>query len=193
MKHIIETEHWSGLCSKKKIASAKGLHLTLVVNCVFNAFFSLTTIVLNILTIQALRKTPSLPKTLKTLLLSLAVSDLVVGLLVQLLYVAILVMNIQQNTESIAYVTVYKAFFIQKKILVLASHFGVISLTVDRFLAIHLHLRYQELVTHKRVVSVVFDFGFFFYTTSYCSCLCHNYRIALLQSMRSCKTPHRYK
>ena len=71
---------------------------------------------LNILTIQALRKTPSLPKTLKTLLLSLAVSDLVVGLLVQLLYVAILVMNIQQNTESIAYVTVYKEFLIQKKI-----------------------------------------------------------------------------
>ena len=105
---------------------------------------------LNILTIQALRKTPSLPKTLKTLLLSLAVSDLVVGLLVQLLYVAILVMNIQQNTESIAYVTVYKGFLIQKKISVLASHFG--ALTVDRILAIHLHLRYQDLVPHKRVV-----------------------------------------
>ena len=27
--------------------------------------------------------------------------------------------------------------------------------SVDRFLAIHLHLRYQELVTHKRVVAVV--------------------------------------
>ena len=39
--------------------------------------------------------------------------------------------------------SVYKAFFIQKKILVLASHFGVISLTVDRILAIHLHLRYH--------------------------------------------------
>ena len=126
--------------------------MTLVVNCVFNAFLSFSTIVLNILTIQALRKTPSLAKTLKTLLLSLAVFDLDVGLLVQPMYVAILLMNIQQNTESIAYVTVYKAFFIQKKILVLASHFGVISLTVDRFLAIHLQLRYQELVTHKRVV-----------------------------------------
>ena len=79
-------------------------------------------------------------------------SDLGVGLLVQPLYVALLVMNIQQNTESVAYVTVYKGFLIQKKISVLASHFGVISLTVDRILAIHLHLRYQELVTHKRVV-----------------------------------------
>ena len=107
---------------------------------------------LNILTIQALRKTPSLAKTLKTLLLSLAVFDLDVGLLVQPMYVAILLMKIQQNTESVAYVTVYKAFWIQKKILVLASHFGVISLIVDRFLAIHLYLRYQELVTHKRVV-----------------------------------------
>ena len=97
------------------MASAKGLHLTLVVNCVFNAFFSFTTIVLNILTIQALRKTPSLAKTLKTLLLSMAVSDLGVGLFVQPLYVAILVMNVQQNTESIAYVTVYKAFLIQEK------------------------------------------------------------------------------
>ena len=97
------------------MASAKGLHLTLVVNYVFNAFLSFTTIVLNILTIQALRKTPSLAKTLKTLLLSTAVSDLGVGFLVQPLYVAILVMNIQQNTESIAYVTVYKAFLTQKK------------------------------------------------------------------------------
>ena len=41
---------------------------------------------LKILTIQALRKTPSLAKTLKTLLLSLAVSDLSVGFLVQPLY-----------------------------------------------------------------------------------------------------------
>ena len=37
----------------------------------------------------------------------------------------------------------------------MASHFGVFALTVDRFLSIHLHLRYQELVTHKRVVAVV--------------------------------------
>ena len=100
------------------MASAKGVHLTLVVNCVFNAFLCLTTIVLNIITIQALRKTSSLPKTLKTLLLSLAVSDLGVGLLVQPLYVAILV--IDQNTNGTAYNSVYKAYLIQKKVLVLA-------------------------------------------------------------------------
>ena len=36
-----------------------------------------------------------------------------------------------------------------------ASYFGVVALSVDRFLAIHLHLGYQELVTHKRVVAAV--------------------------------------
>ena len=76
------------------------VHLTLVVNCVLNAFLCLTTIVLNIITIQALRKTSSLPKTLKTLRLSLAMSDLGEGLLVQPLYVAILVMNIEENSNN---------------------------------------------------------------------------------------------
>ena len=137
------------------MASVESLHLTLVINCFFNAFLSFTAIVLNIITIQALRKTSSLPKTLKTLLLSLAVSDLGVGLLVQPLYVALLVMAIKQNTNSTVYNTIDKAYSIQGKTLVFASHFGVFALAVDRFLAIHLHLRYQELVTHKRVVTVV--------------------------------------
>ena len=137
------------------MASAEGLNLTVVINCFFNAFLSFTAIVLNIITMQALRKTSSLPKTLKTLLLSLAVSDLGVGLLVQPLYVAILVMEIKQNTNSTVYNTIDKAYSIQRKTLVLASHFSVFALAVDRFLAIQLHLRYQELVTHKRVVAVV--------------------------------------
>ena len=134
------------------MASAEGLHLTLVINCFFNAFLSFTAIVLNIITMQALRKTSSLPKTLKTLLLSLAVSDLGVGLLVQPLYVAIRVMEIKQNIYSTA---VNEERLIQATTLVFASHFGVFALAVDRFLAIRLHLRYQELVTHKRVVAVV--------------------------------------
>ena len=64
---------------------------------------------LNSVTILAIRKTSSLSKTLKTLLLSLAVSDLGVGLLVQPLYIAHLAMALEQNTESSAHV-VSKAF-----------------------------------------------------------------------------------
>ena len=149
------------------MASAEGSNLTLVINCFFNAFLSFTAIVLNIITMQALRKTSSLPKTLKTLLLSLAVSDLGVGLLVQPLYVAILVMKIKQNTNSTAYNAVNEAYLIQKKTLVFASNFGVFALAVDRFLAIYLHLRYRELVTHKRVVAVVISVWVFSASISY--------------------------
>ena len=137
------------------MASAEDLNLTLVVNCFFNAFLSFTAIVSNIITTQALRKTSSLPRTLKTLLLSLAVSDLGIGLLAQPLYVAFLVMEIKQNRNSTAYYTVEKARLIHGITMIFASHFGVFALAVDRFLAIQLHLRYQELVTHKRVVAVV--------------------------------------
>ena len=94
----------------QKMVCAKGVHLTLNVNCVFNAFLCLTTIVLNIITIQAIRKTSSLPKPFETLPLSLAVSDL--GLLVQLLYVAILAMNIEENSSNTSYYSVYKAYLI---------------------------------------------------------------------------------
>ena len=36
-----------------------------------------------------------------------------------------------------------------------ASILGVLDLSVDRFLAVYLHLRYQEIVTPKRVVSIL--------------------------------------
>ena len=129
------------------MASTKGLYPTLVANAVINALSSPASVVLNIITVQALRKTPSIPTTLKTLILSLAVSDLGVGLLVQPMYVASLVMEIEQHNGNNDYLVVYLLSF--------ASYIGIVALTVDRFLAIHLHLRYQELVTHKRVVAVV--------------------------------------
>ena len=130
----------------------EGLYSTLVTNCIFNVFLLYTAIALNIITIQALRKTSSLPRTLKTLLLSLAASDFAVGLLAQPVFVAHLIIQIRQNTSDNAYDTVFVTF---SHTLANASFFGVVAITVDRFLAIHLHLRYQELVTHKRVIAVV--------------------------------------
>ena len=129
---------------------------SLIVNSVFNAFSSYTTIMLNIIIIHALRKTSSLPKPLKTLLLSLAVSDLGVGFLVQPLGVAYFVMRLKENTEnSLTVKNIYSVLNITSNFFCCASFFGVTALTADRFLAVHLHLRYQELVTRRRVVAVV--------------------------------------
>ena len=113
---------------------------------------------LNSVSILAIRKTSSLPKTLKTLLLSLAVSDLAVGLLVQPFFIAHLAMELEQNVENNPahnHKVVDKTFLILGTLFATASFLGVTALSADRFLAIHLHLRYQELVTHKRVVAVV--------------------------------------
>ena len=91
---------------------ADGLFAFLVVNCVINAILSFTAIVFNIITIHALRKTSSLSKTFKTLLLSLAISDVGVGLVAQPLYVASHPLKIEQNTNNIAFHTVEKAYLI---------------------------------------------------------------------------------
>ena len=138
-----------------RMAGTGDFNSTLVANCFFNAFLLFTAVVLNIITIQALRKISSFPKPLKTLLLSLAVSDLGVGLLVHPLYIAHLIMNKEQSANRRLHYTVYTAQHLLGYLLCAASFLGITALTVDRFLAIHLHLRYQELVTHKRVIAVV--------------------------------------
>ena len=140
------------------------LYSSLIVNCVFNAFSAYTAIMLNILTIHAIRKTSSLPKPLKTLLLSLAVSDLGVGLLAQPLHIAQMV-----SPTDFTVIT----FYVIQMIFSVASFFTVVAISVDRFLAVHLHLRYQELVTHKRVVVVVISI----WTLSvlYSSLMCYAY------------------
>ena len=86
------------------------------------------------------------------MLLSLAVSDVGVGLLGQPSYISLLVKWSQQSDPVC---NTQKASLMVSVLFCLASFFGVVALSVDRFLAIHLHLRYQDFVTHKRVVAVV--------------------------------------
>ena len=124
--------------------------------CVLNSFFALTAVVLNSVTIHAIRKMSSalLPKNLRVLLLNLAFSDLSVGLVVQPFYIIHLTFlfeshqgNYSQKVEII--------FVVMATVFVCISILGVLALIVDRFLAVHLHLRYQEIVTPKRVVSIL--------------------------------------
>ena len=134
------------------ITELKDLRWTFLVNCIFNIFLSYTAVTLNVVTIHAIRKTWCLPKPLRTLLLSLAVSDLGVGLMVQPFCISLLVKWLQRDNPGC---DAYKLFFMVMSLFALASFFGVVLISLDRFLAIHLHLRYRELVTHNRVVTVV--------------------------------------
>ena len=135
-----------------QISELEDLRSTYIANCVLNSFLSYTAVMMNIVTIHAIRKTSTLPKTLKTLLLSLAVSDVGVGLLAQPLYGVILVRWLQQNHPSCL---IHAVFDMVSILFSQASFLGVVAVSVDRFLAVHLHFRYQEIVTHKRVVVAV--------------------------------------
>ena len=128
------------------------LRSTCIANCVFNIFLSYTAFMLNIVTIYAIYKTSTMPKTLKTLLLSLACSDVAVGLFSQPLYTFFLINWLRLDIPGC---NTQQVWAISGRLFSAASFLGVVAVSVDRFLAVHLHLRYQEVVTHRRVVIVV--------------------------------------
>ena len=132
------------------------LYWSTIPNIVFNAVLCFTALTLNGATIYALRKTPSVPKPLRALLLSLAVSDLGVGILVHPLFITRLALESRLQADlNTSFPTFYRVYMFVTSHFAYASFFGVLSLTLDRFLAIHLHLRYQELVTYQRVVTAM--------------------------------------
>ena len=141
------------------------LYNNTLVACILNSILAFTAVMLNVLVIFALRKTPSLPrKTLKTLLLSMSVSDLGVGLVAQPLQIYILVSNISILSRSPPYIwpdhyeAVFKAYRVVANFLTFASFFSIVALSTDRFLVIRLQLRYQHTVTHKRTITGVVSF-----------------------------------
>lgn len=147
MKTICE-ESLQYFPSNRKIEQ---LRSTYIANCAFNNFLCFTAILLNIGTIHPIRKTPSLPVTLKKLFFSLAVSDVGVGLLVQPFYTSLLVNWLQHNSRCSNNVTFHNILCLFS----VASFSGAVAVSVDRFLVIHLHLRYQQHVTYNRVVALV--------------------------------------
>ena len=142
------------LCDELSTSVSSDLHSWFTPVCIFYAFLSYSAIMLNCVTIHAVKKTSALSTSLKTLLLSLAISDFGVGLLVQPLFIGVLI----DKTSSC---TLYGAFRLIIGLFSMASLFGIMALSVDRFLAIHLHLRYKELVTQKWVVTAVISIWLF--------------------------------
>ena len=142
------------------------LYSALLANAIFNGFFCYTTIMLNIVTIYALRKTSTLPNALKTLLLNLAVADLGVGLLGQPLEVVYLTELLRWNRSSPA---TYKISTVVLGVFYLSSLCSIMAISADRFIAIQMPLRYEDLVTHRRVVTVVLTIWLFSALISPCS------------------------
>ena len=129
--------------------------------CVSHLAFSLVASLGNLLVIRALFKASSIPANAKKLFLNLAFSDLAVGLVSQLMTGLIIYAVMQKVASKEDYnltsfcPTVINLNYFLTFFLCAASFLTLTTIAFDRLLAVSLHLRYQELVTSKRVTMVL--------------------------------------
>lgn len=138
----------------KFYARAEDLGAFYITLCAVHGVLSVTATVGNVAMIFALQKASSIPTTSRILVQSLALTDLSVGVVGHPLYIVVIA-GIRQNYSCEDIHVTLMVFFILSASLVVVSLQIVALIGVDRFLAITLHLRYNELITPKRVVILV--------------------------------------
>lgn len=123
--------------------------VSLLISAVFNCFMAITTTVGNFLIIISIFRSPALYSTANFLLLGLAIADFGVGLVLEPLYITILFKLYLASPVSCTMVVFYTSV---SSFLVVTSVFAITAISLDRYLAIHFHLRYKEFVTEKKVI-----------------------------------------
>ena len=127
--------------------------------CVSHFTFSLVATLGNLLVIRALIKASTIPANVRKMFISLAFSDLAVGLLPQLMDAIIyaVVWKMASGGDNLAFLcpTVLSVLSYFVYSLIAASFLNVTVIAGDRLLAVSLHLRYQELVTARRLTTVL--------------------------------------
>lgn len=117
-----------------------------IINCVLNTPLMIISVIGNSLVLAAILKTPTLQSASIMFLCSLAVSDLLVGLVVQPIY--------------IAYELTRFSFLYQPMTTMAVTAAGVslstmTAVSVDRFLALHYHMRYPNVMTFHRAMYTI--------------------------------------
>lgn len=122
---------------------------------IVNLFLSFTAVVGNILILVALTKTSSLHPSSKILYRSLAATDLCVGLVAQPVFAVQLLFRVAKR-RLMCYIAL-RLCYCSGVILCGVSMTTLTAISVDRLLALHLALRYRQVVTSRRVrVLVIF-------------------------------------
>ena len=121
-----------------------------ITNAALNIPLSFVAVVGNALVLVSIARTPSLISPSNVLLLGLAFSDFCIGLIVQPFYITLKFLQVTDAEKNIQVLTRMHMFC--AGYLCLVSFGNVSLLSIDRFLVLHLHLRYKELVTVKRTV-----------------------------------------
>ena len=121
--------------------------LSLIITCAINVPSMLVAIVGNSLVLAAILSAPSLRSPAILLLCNLALSDLLVGLVIQPLFIAHSFNLTTRLLTSIWLIMSYSACGI--------SLCTMTAIAVDRFLALHYHLRYSTMVTSFRIKTIL--------------------------------------
>ena len=129
------------------------VHNHLIVLLAFNGFVAITAFLGNTLIIVALHKETSLHAPSKLLFRTLATTDLCVGIIAEPSLVTYLISTLNQPWNICPYVLA--VFRITGHILCGVSLYTLTAISVDRFLALLLGLRYRQVVTLKRIYRIV--------------------------------------
>ena len=120
------------------------------VNAAVNVPFSIIATLANALVIISIWRTRSLRTPANMLLIGLALSDLGVGLFVQPFFIANSISFAKQGTGNFTCIST-AAVRITAAFLSVVSFKTVTAISVERYLSLRLHLRYEDVVTMKRV------------------------------------------
>ena len=127
--------------------SKSGFETVVLANCILNAPLMLLSIVGNALVLVAILRTPSVRSPSVIFLCNLAVTDLLVGLVVQPTYIAEqLVRTVPALEEPV------RAMGFAMCGVSLST---MTAITVDRFLALHYHMQYPNLMTKSRAIYTI--------------------------------------
>ena len=121
--------------------------------CILNVMFSLMTVSGNCVILPAIRKTRELHSPCFVLLCCLAFSDLIVGLICQPFFVAYVIAELVESFS--AYCTLRIIHVIASWITSGVSYLTLAAVSIDRLLALTLHLQYNMIVTVPRVFITV--------------------------------------
>ena len=132
---------------------AVGTSTGLILSCIVLVLTSVSAAVSNLLVLVSIWRTPSLRSPSNVLIFSLAVSDLGVGLIAEPIYVVYFLARHSGSARVFCVAAV--AWRFTGALLISASLLTLTAISIDMYLALYLHLRYQELVTVERMVRVV--------------------------------------
>jgi len=121
---------------------------------VLNTFISITATIGNLLVLVTIWRSPHLHTSSNTLLFGLALSDLCVGVVSVPLHVGFQAV-ILTNSGKITSCTLSKVRNLISIFLTTVTLLTVTAISIDRYLAIYLHLRYEQVVTEKRTWKVI--------------------------------------